>query len=61
MNKTNTITYGYISGNKNKIHHRSIQCDLDNDNNHYIEVGGKRYKAKGYIVCIDLTKIKEDK
>jgi hypothetical protein len=67
MNKINTITYGYMTGNKDKIHHVSVQCNLEDEINkdgfteptHYIEVDGKRYRAKGYIVCINLKKLKK--
>lgn len=58
MNKINTITYGYINS---QGHHVSVQCDVDPDDleTHYIEVGGVKYKAKGYHVCINLQKKKQ--
>lgn len=59
MNKRNTITYGYLNAAKVPFH-RSVQCDLNDDSEHFIEAEGKQYKARGYLVLIDLTRKKRE-
>lgn len=59
MNNSKIITYGYLNAAKVPFH-RSVQCDLNDDLEHFIEVGGKQYKARGYLVLIDLTRKKKE-